>query len=144
MPNRTAVGSTMSRYTTEGEPSEGGSAGASVNNPMKMRGGRVESAAGQGSVRGGREAPVTADPVFTLVAAVALWLLELPGVGPINAAQVLVSWSHAGRLRSEAAFAALAGANPDPGVLKTGDQARLNRSGDRQLNRALHAVVVAA
>jgi transposase len=87
---------------------------------------------------------VTADPVFTLVAAVAPWLLELPGVGPINAAQVLVSWSHAGRLRSEAAFAALAGANPDPGVLKTGDQARLNRSGDRQLNRALHAVVVAA
>jgi transposase len=49
-----------------------------------------------------------------LVAAVAPWLLELPGVGPISAAQVLVSWSHAGRLRSEAAFAALAGANPIP------------------------------
>ena len=32
-----------------------------------------------------------------LVAAVAPWLLELPGVGPISAAQVLVSWSHAGR-----------------------------------------------
>jgi transposase len=47
-----------------------------------------------------------------LVAAVAPWLLELPRVGPISAAQVLVSWSHAGRLRSEAAFAALAGANP--------------------------------
>jgi transposase len=28
-----------------------------------------------------------------LVAAVAPWLLELPGVGPISAAQVLVSWS---------------------------------------------------
>ena len=41
-----------------------------------------------------------------LVAAVAPWLLELPGVGPISAAQVLVSWSHAGRLRSEAACAA--------------------------------------
>jgi hypothetical protein len=27
---------------------------------------------------------------------------------------VLVSWSHAGRLRSEAAFAALAGTNPIP------------------------------
>jgi transposase len=40
-----------------------------------------------------------------LVAAIAPWLLELPGVGPISAAQVLVSWSHAGRLRSEAAFA---------------------------------------
>lgn len=35
-----------------------------------------------------------------LVAAVAPWLLELPGVGPISAAQVLVSWSYAGRLRS--------------------------------------------
>jgi transposase len=44
-----------------------------------------------------------------LVAAAAPWLLELPGVGPISAAQVLVSWSYAGRLRSEAAFAALAG-----------------------------------
>jgi transposase len=49
-----------------------------------------------------------------LVTAVAPWLLELPGVGSIGAAQVLVSWSHAGRLRSEAAFAALAGANPIP------------------------------
>jgi transposase len=37
-----------------------------------------------------------------LVAAIAPWLLELPGVGPISAAQVLVSWSYAGRLRSEA------------------------------------------
>jgi len=40
-----------------------------------------------------------------LVAAVAPWLLELPGVGPISAAQVLVSWSHVGRFRSDAAFA---------------------------------------
>jgi transposase len=39
-----------------------------------------------------------------LVAATAPWLLELAGVGPISAAQVLVSWSHAGRLRSEAAL----------------------------------------
>jgi len=53
-----------------------------------------------------------------LVAAVAPWLLELPGMGPISAAQVLVSWSYAGRLRSEAAFAALAGANPDPSLLR--------------------------
>ena len=33
---------------------------------------------------------------------------------PVSAAGVLVSWSHAGRLRSEAAFAALAGVNPIP------------------------------
>jgi transposase len=49
-----------------------------------------------------------------LVGAVAPWLLEVPGVGPLSAAQVLVSWSHAGRFRSEAAFAALAGVNPIP------------------------------
>jgi transposase len=36
-----------------------------------------------------------------LVAAGAPWLLELPGVGPISAAQVLVSWSYAGRLRND-------------------------------------------
>jgi transposase len=55
------------------------------------------------------EAAGLQDEVVRLVAAVAPWLLELPGMGPVRAAQVLVSWSHAGRLRSEAAFAALAG-----------------------------------
>jgi transposase len=78
-----------------------------------------------------------------LVAAVAPWLLELPGVGPISAAQVLVSWSYAGRLRSEAAFAALAGVNPIPASSGQVTRHRLNRSGDRQLNRALHTIVVA-
>jgi transposase len=78
-----------------------------------------------------------------LVAAIAPWLLELPGVGPISAAQVLVSWSYAGRLRSEAAFAALAGANPIPASSGQVTRHRPNRSGDRQLNRALHTVVVA-
>jgi transposase len=62
-----------------------------------------------------------------LVAAVTPWLLELPGVGPISAAQVLVSWSHAGRLRSEAAFAALAGASPIPASSGQVTRHRLNR-----------------
>jgi transposase len=78
-----------------------------------------------------------------LVAAVAPWLLELPGVGPISAAQVLVSWSHAGRLRSDAAFAALAGANPIPASSGQVIRHRLNRGGDRQLNRVLHTIVLA-
>jgi hypothetical protein len=56
------------------------------------------------------------------VAAIAPWLLELPGVGPISAAQVLVSWSHAGRLRSEATLPPWP-AQPDPGVLRAGHQA---------------------
>jgi len=78
-----------------------------------------------------------------LVAAVAPWLLELPGVGPISAAQVLMSWSHAGRLRSEGAFAAVAGVNPIPASSGQVTRHRLNRSGDRQLNRALHSIVLA-
>ena len=78
-----------------------------------------------------------------LVNAVAPWLLEIPGVGPLSAAQVLVSWSHAGRLRSEAAFAALAGVNPIPASSGQVTRHRLNRGGDRQLNRALHTIVLA-
>jgi transposase len=77
-----------------------------------------------------------------LVAAVAPWLLEVPGVGPLSAAQVLVSWSHAGRLRSEAAFAALAGTNPIPASSGQVTRYRLNRGGDRQLNRALHTILL--
>jgi transposase len=64
---------------------------------------------------------------------------------PIVAAQVLVSWSHAGRLRSEAAFAALAGANPIPASSGQVIRHRLNRGGDRQLFKLLgrygHAAV---
>jgi transposase len=78
----------------------------------------------------------------TLVGAMAPWLLEVPGVGPLSAAQVLVSWSHAGRLRSEAAFAALAGTNPIPASSGQVTRYRLNRSGDRQLNRALHTILL--
>jgi transposase len=77
-----------------------------------------------------------------LVTAIAPWLLELYGVGPVGAAQILVSWSHAGRFRSEAAFAALAGTNPVPASSGQVTRHRLNRSGDRQLNRALHTIVL--
>jgi transposase len=80
--------------------------------------------------------------VGRLVAAVAPWLLELPGMGPVSAAQVLVSWSHAGRLRSEAAFAALAGASPIPACSGQVTRHRLNRGGDRRLNRALHTMAL--
>ncbi|MFF1301162.1 IS110 family transposase, partial [Streptomyces sp. NPDC058296] len=41
-------------------------------------------------------------------------LLRETGIGPVTAATVLVAWSHPGRVRDEAAFAALAGVNPIP------------------------------
>ncbi|WAU82606.1 IS110 family transposase [Streptomyces sp. Qhu-G9] len=69
-------------------------------------------------------------------------LLDLRGVGPITAAQVLVSWSHPGRFRSEAAFASFAGVSPIPASSGLTNRHRLNRSGDRQLNRALHTITL--
>jgi transposase len=77
-----------------------------------------------------------------LVRVVAPALLAQPGVGPVTAAQVLISWSHPGRLRSEAAFAMLAGAAPIQASSGQVVRHRLNRGGDRQLNRALHTIVM--
>ncbi len=77
-----------------------------------------------------------------LVAKTAPTLLAEPGVGAITAAQLLVSWSHAGRIRNENAFAAMAGVAPVPASSGRVIRHRLNRQGDRRLNRALHVVAV--
>lgn len=77
-----------------------------------------------------------------LVKTVAPELLEMPGVGPVTAAIVIVSWSHPGRVRSEAAFAALAGTCPIPASSGNTSRHRLNRGGDRRLNWALHTIVM--
>ena len=77
-----------------------------------------------------------------LVCELAPALLDEPGVGPISAAQVLISWSHQGRLQSEAAFAHLAGAAPIPASTGQTVRHRLNPGGDRKLNRALHTIIV--
>jgi transposase len=69
-------------------------------------------------------------------------LLAEPGVGAITAAQLLVSWSHAGRIRNENAFAAMAGVAPIPASSGRVVRHRLNRQGDRRLNRALHVVAI--
>jgi transposase len=69
-------------------------------------------------------------------------LLAEPGVGVISAAQLLNAWSHQGRFRSEAAFASLAGVAPIPASSGRVVRHRLNRGGDRQLNRALHTIVL--
>jgi transposase len=68
-------------------------------------------------------------------------LLTPIGVGPIVAAAVRCVWSHPGRCPSEAAFAML-GAAPMSASSGQRVRVRLNRSGDRQLNQALHVVVL--
>ena len=60
----------------------------------------------------------------------------------ICAAQLINAWSHASRLRSEAAFAMLGRAAPIEASSGKVVRHRLNRSGDRQLNRALHTIVL--
>lgn len=77
-----------------------------------------------------------------LVREVAGWLLAERGIGPISAAQILVAFSHQGRFRSDAAFASLGGAAPIPASSGQTIRYRLNRGGDRRLNRALHTIVL--
>ena len=83
------------------------------------------------------------DAIDTLVRATpAAGLLDKTGVGPITAAVCLTAWSHHGRVRSEAAFACLAGVNPIPASSGNTVRHRLNRGGDRRLNRALHIATI--
>jgi hypothetical protein len=80
--------------------------------------------------------------ILTIVRAWRPDLLEELGVGPIVAATVLCAWSHVGRFRSEGAFASLGGISPIPASSGMTTRHRLNPSGDRQLNRAVHIVVI--
>jgi transposase len=69
-------------------------------------------------------------------------LRQRPGVGPVSAAQVIVSFSHPGRRRNDGAFASLAGSCPIPASSGRTTRWRLNRGGDRALNRALHTIAL--
>ena len=55
---------------------------------------------------------------------------------------MIVTWSHHDRVRNEAAFARLAGVAPLPASSGHAIRHRLSRGGDRQLNRALHTVIL--
>jgi transposase len=82
--------------------------------------------------------------MLPLVRSMAPALLDEPGIGVLMAAQILVSWSHPGRCRDEAAFARLGGVAPLEATSgQTQTRHRLSRGGDRQLNRALHTVILA-
>lgn len=89
-----------------------------------------------------REASTLEREVAALVERLAPRLSAEPGVGPISAAAILLAWSHPGRLRSEAAFARLAGAAPIPASSGQVVRYRLDRGGDRRLNRALHTIAL--
>jgi transposase len=80
--------------------------------------------------------------LLAIVDDIAPGLTSRYGVGPVSAAQAIVSFSHPGRCRSEAAFAALGGTSPIPASSGRTIRHRLNRGGGRALNRAIHAIAL--
>ncbi len=81
--------------------------------------------------------------LLAIVEDIAPGLTSRFGVGPVSAAQAIVSFSHPGQCRSEAAYAALGGTSPIPASSGQTIRHRLNRGGDRTLNRAIHAIALA-
>lgn len=80
--------------------------------------------------------------ITDLVDQAAPTLTQAIGIGPISAATILIAYSHPGRIHSEAAFARLAGVAPIPASSGMTTRHRLDRGGDRQLNRALHTITM--
>jgi transposase len=80
--------------------------------------------------------------LLAIVDDIAPGLTSRYGVGPVSAAQAIVSFSHPGRCRNEAAFASLGGTSPIPASSGQTVRHRLNRGGDRALNRAIHAIAL--
>ena len=69
-------------------------------------------------------------------------LLAIKGVGPVIAAQLLITaGDNPDRLRSSASFAALCGTAPIPVSSGRTDRHRLSRGGDRAANAALYYIV---
>jgi transposase len=76
--------------------------------------------------------------VTTIVRRVVPGLLARPGIGPVCAAQLLVTaGDNPDRLHSQAAFAALCGVSPVEHSSGKTQRHRLNRGGDRAANSAL-------
>jgi transposase len=69
-------------------------------------------------------------------------LLELPGCGPLTAAKLVGETAGIGRFRSPAAFARHNGSAPVPVWSANPGRHRLSRTGNRQLNLALHRIAV--
>jgi transposase len=81
--------------------------------------------------------------ISRLVTTVAPSLLAMPGVAALTAAKLVGEAAGVGRFKSEAAFARHAGIAPIPVWSgNTAGRVRLTRSGNRQLNAAIHRIAV--
>lgn len=81
--------------------------------------------------------------ITTLVGDAAPTLLAMPGVGALTAAKIVGEAAGVARFKSEAAFARHAGIAPIPVWSgNTAGRVRLTRSGNRQLNAAVHRIAL--
>lgn len=69
-------------------------------------------------------------------------LLTIPGVGPIVAATILAELGDPTRVRNSAALARLAGTAPIPIWSSDTERHRLDRGGNRHLNKAIHTIAL--
>ncbi len=69
-------------------------------------------------------------------------LLSLPGAGALTTARLIGEAGDMRRFRSADAFAMLAGVAPIPASSGQTSRMRLNRAGNRQLNRTLHTIAL--
>ena len=69
-------------------------------------------------------------------------LLQLPGVGVLTAAWLIAEVGDVDRFSSPAAFAMFAGVAPIPASSGESHRMRLNRGGNRRLNRALYTIAL--
>jgi transposase len=76
------------------------------------------------------------------VTAVAPSLLAIVGCGPLTAAKILGETAQVRRFRSKDAFARLNGTAPIPVWSSNKQRHRLSRTGNRQLNAALHRIAM--
>ena len=77
-----------------------------------------------------------------LVLAHAPELLALRGCGPLTAAKIVAETAGAQRFSTDAKFARHAGIAPIPAASGRNQRVRLHRSGNRQLNCAIHRIAV--
>lgn len=70
-------------------------------------------------------------------------LRQLWGAGPLVTAKLIGETGDISRFRSADAFAMLAGVAPIPASSGQTNRMRLNRGGNRQINRALHGIALA-
>ena len=69
-------------------------------------------------------------------------LLAIVGCGPLTAAKIIGETAQVGRFRSKDAFARLNGTAPLPVWSSNKQRHRLSRTGNRQLNAALHRIAM--